>query len=163
MRNKSVKSVAFGGVFAAVALVIMCLGGLIPFATFVCPMFSTLTGYIVFRCCGGKTAWCWYVVVAVLSVLLAPDKEAAAVFVFLGYYPFLKPWFEKYKFGWIGKIVLFNCAIGIMYFVLLKLFGMDDLMQEYEELGAWGGAIMLVLGNVTFILLDRVLTKFSRK
>ena len=163
MRNKSVKSVALGGMFAAVALVIMCLGGLIPFATFVCPMFATLTGYVVFRSCGGRTAWCWYAVVSVLSALLAPDKEAAAVFMFLGYYPFLKPRFEKSRFGWIGKILLFNCAIGIMYLLLLKLFGMVELTQEYEELGAWGGAIMLVLGNVTFLLLDRLLTKLSRK
>ena len=163
MRNKSVKSVALGGMFAAVALVIMCLGGLIPVATFVCPMLATLTGYMVFRLTDNKTAWCWYGAVAVLSTLLAPDKEAAAVFAFLGYYPFVKPWFEKYKFGWIGKVALFNCAIGIMYFLLFKLFGMDELAQEYEELGKWGGIIMLLLGNATFLLLDRLLTKLSRK
>ena len=163
MRNKTVKSVAFGGMFAAVALVIMCLGGLIPLATFICPMLATLIGNLVFRFCGKKTAWCWYGVVAFLSALLAPDKEAAAVFVFLGYYPFLKPWFERHRLGWIGKLVLFNCAVGLMYLLLLKLFGMEELAQEYEELGKWGGVVMLCMGNVTFFLLDKLLTKLSRK
>ena len=95
MRNRSVKSVAFGGMFAAVALVIMCLGGLIPLATFVCPMLATLVGQIVLRACGEKTAWCWYGTVAILSAFLAPDKEGAAVFVFLGYYPIIRKYFPK--------------------------------------------------------------------
>ena len=163
MRNNSVKAIAAGGMFAAGALVIMCMGSLIPLATFVCPMFATLTGYVVFRMCGNKTAWCWYAVVALLSVLLAPDKEAAAVFVFLGYYPFVKPWIERFRFAWIGKLLLFNIAIGILYFLLLKLFGMADLASEYAQLGLLSGVIMIVLGNITFFLLDRLLTKLTSK
>ena len=163
MRNRSVKSVAFGGMFAAVALVIMCLGGLIPLATFVCPMLATLVGQIVLRACGEKTAWCWYGTVAILSAFLAPDKEGAAVFIFLGYYPILKPHFEKFRFGWSGKLLLFNVAVCVMYWILLKIVGMDQLADDYEELGKWGGAVMLLLGNLTFFLLDKLLTKFSRK
>ena len=161
MRNSSVKAIALGGMLAAVALIIMCLGGMIPLATFVCPMFATLTGLTVFRICGKKIAWCWYGVVALLSVLMAPDKEAAVVFAFLGYYPFVKPWFDKHRFGWILKLLMFNCAIGVMYFLLLKLFGMSELAGEYAELGLLGGAVMILLGNVTFFLLDRLITKLS--
>lgn len=163
MRNNSVKTIALGGMLAAVALIIMCLGGLIPLATFVCPMLATLTGLVVFRTSGKKIAWCWYGVVAFLGALMAPDKEAAAVFVFLGYYPFVKPWFDRHRFGWIGKLLLFNCAIGIMYFLLLNLFGMSELAGEYAELGLLGGIVMVLLGNVTFFLLDRLIAKLSRK
>ena len=81
MRRGYAQIIALGGILAAVALVIMCLGGLIPLATFVCPMLCTITGYIVFRFCGRRIAWAWYGVVAFLSVLLAPDKESAAVYV----------------------------------------------------------------------------------
>lgn len=163
MRNRTVKDIALGGMLTAVALVIMCLGGLIPLATFVCPMFATLTGQVAFRACGRKIAWCWYGAVAILSLLLGPDKEAAATFLFLGYYPFIKPWFDKHRWGWAGKLVLFNCAIGCMYLLLLKLFGMEDLAREYAELGFLGGAVLLVLGNVTFVLLDLLLKKLWRK
>jgi len=162
MRNNSVKSTALGGMLAAVALVIMCLGSLIPLATFICPMLATLTCFIVFRACGKQTAWCWYGVVSILSALMAPDKEAAAVFVFLGYYPCVKPWFDNRRCGWIGKLLLFNSAIGIMYLLLLKLFGMSELAGEYAELGLLGIIVMVLLGNVTFFLLDVLLSKLAR-
>jgi len=163
MRNNAVKEIALGGMLAAVALVIMCLGGLIPLATFICPMFSILTGFLVFWFCGKKIAWCWYLVVAVLSLLLSPDKEAALIFLFLGYYPFLKPWFDKHKFGWAYKLLLFNAAIGVMYVLILQLFGMSELAGEYAQLGIWGSVFMLVLGNVTFFLLDKLLAMLAKK
>ena len=37
-RRSPAFAVALGGMLAALAVVIMCLGGLIPVATFVCPM-----------------------------------------------------------------------------------------------------------------------------
>ena len=163
MRNNSVKAIALGGMLAAVAVVIMCMGGLIPVATFVCPMLAILTGFIVFNFCGKKVAWCWYGAVALLCALMAPDKEAAAVFVFLGYYPFVKTRFEKNRFGCIGKLLLFNCAVAVMYFLLFQLFGMEELAAEYEMLGIIGGGIMLLVGNVTFLLLDRLLTIIEKK
>ena len=42
MRRIAAKQVAFGGMMAALALVIMGLGGLIPVATYVCPMLCML-------------------------------------------------------------------------------------------------------------------------
>ena len=83
MRKTPAARIALGGMLAAVALVIMCLGGLIPLATFICPMLATLTGFLAFRFCGKKIAWCWYFAVAVLSLLMSPDKEAAMIFLFL--------------------------------------------------------------------------------
>ena len=38
MGRNGAKSVALGGVMAALAVVIMCMGGIIPLATYVCPM-----------------------------------------------------------------------------------------------------------------------------
>ena len=77
-------SVALGGVLAALAVVIMSLGTIIPVATYVCPMLCALLLQAVLKTCGVRIAWAWYGAVAILSLLLAPDKEAAAVFAFLG-------------------------------------------------------------------------------
>ena len=46
---KSAKNVALGGMLAATALVIMYLGGLIPFATFVCPTICILILQMVLK------------------------------------------------------------------------------------------------------------------
>ncbi len=142
---------------AALAIVIMCLGGLIPFATFVCPMLCCLITKLVLQLCGKRIAWAWYGAVAILSVLMAPDKEAAAVFVFLGYYPIVKPWMDRQKLCWLWKGLLFNTAILLMYAILIHLLGLGDIAADYEEAGTVMTIVMLLLGNVTFFMLDLVL------
>ena len=163
MRNNGAKQIALGGTMAALAVVIMSLGGMIPSATFVCPMLCCLILQIVRTICGDRMAWAWYGAVAILSLLMGPDKEAAAVFVFLGYYPILKPKFDKSRLKWVWKLLYFNVVILAMYWLLIHLFGMAQLAQEWEELGIWMTGIMLLLGNVTFFLLDRVLSKKFRR
>ncbi len=155
--------VALGGVLAALAVVIMSLGGLIPVATFVCPMLCMLLMAVVVKCCGSRMAWAWYGAVAMLSLLLGPDKEAAAVFLFLGYYPILKPRLDRFPLRWLWKGLLFNGAILTMYAILLHLLGMDQLVQEFSEMGTAMTAVTLILGNITFFLLDRILSmRFGR-
>lgn len=162
-RNTQASQMAFGGVMAALALVIMCLGGMIPFATFVCPMICMLILQMVVACCGQRTGWAWYGAVAILALLLGPDKEAAAVFLFLGYYPMLKPKFEKMKFAWVWKLLFFNIAIGVMYFILLHIVGIDQVVQDYEEMGKILTAVMLVMGNAIFFMLDVILSSKVRR
>jgi len=157
------KTVALGGMLAAVALVIMCMGGLIPFATYVCPMLCTLVQYIVLQLCGKRIAWSWYVVVALLSLLLGPDKEASAVFVLLGYYPMLKPIFENWPLSWLWKLLLFNGAIAMLYAFLLKMLGLENMSDEFSGLGIAGLIVLLLFGNITFILLDKLLSLAHRK
>ena len=161
--RRPAKFVALGGMLSALALVIMCLGSIVPVATFVCPALAMITGQITVRLCGKRIGWCWYGTVAILSLLLSFDKESATVFVFLGYYPIIKSWFERYKFAWIGKCIYFNVSVAVMYFLLLRLFGLAELSGEYAELSRIGVAILLVLGNVTFYLLDIILTRCSKK
>ena len=162
MRNTPARKIAFGGMFAALAMVIMNLGSLIPVATFVCPMLCMLILAFVTRMCGNRIGWAWYGAVAILSLLMAPDKEAAAVFAFLGFYPIIKPWMDRMKMAPVAKLLVFNALILLMYWLLIHLFGMAQIAAEYRELGRVMTALMLVLGNVTFFLLDKVLTRFSR-
>jgi len=150
---------ALGGVLAALATVIQCLGGMIPLATFVCPMLCILLTAAVNRRCGSRVAWAWYGCVAILGSLLGPDKEASAVFVFLGYYPIIKGKLDAQPLRWLWKALLFNAAVGTMYALLIWLLGMDALAEEMEELGFLMGGFTLILGNLTFFLLDRLLQK----
>lgn len=150
-------SVALGGILAALAVVVMSMGTLIPVATYVCPMVSMLFLQAVLKTCGSRIGWAWYGAVTILSLLFAPDKEAAAVFAFLGYYPIVKPALDKRKGNWLWKALLFNGATLFMYWVLLHLLGMEQLVSEFAEMGAVLTVLTLLLGNVTFFLLDRLL------
>lgn len=155
--------VALGGVLAALAIVIMTLGGLIPIATYVCPMLCSLMLLAVKLSCGDRIGWAWYGAVSILSLLLSPDKEAAAVFVVLGYYPIIQPKMEKLPLQFVWKLLLFNIASAMLYAALLFVFGMEQLVAEFQELGIVGLVITLILGNICFFLLDRVLHKLQYK
>lgn len=150
---------AFGGILAAFAVIIMSLGGLIPVATYVCPVLCIILVRVILDICGKRIAWAWYAAVAILSMLLSPDKEAAFVFLFLGYYPIIKSQIERVKISILLKLGIFNLSIGALYFMLIHLLGMSDLENEFRELGFILGGILLILGNVTFFLLDRILGK----
>ena len=151
--------VALGGVLAALAVVVMCLGTIIPVATYVCPMLCVLLLQAVLKTCGVRIAWAWYGAVAILSLLLAPDKEAAAVFAFLGYYPIVKPRLDKTRLRWLWKGLLFNASVLVMYWLLLRVFGLAQVTEDFEEIGAVMLIVLLILGNVTFFLLDKLLEK----
>ncbi|MBQ9761874.1 MAG: DUF2232 domain-containing protein [Oscillospiraceae bacterium] len=160
MRNGA-GNIALGGVLAALALVIMCLGTMIPIATFVCPMLCAVLLMVVLRRAGRRIAWAWYGAVAILSLLLAPDKEAGAVFVFFGYYPIVKPWLDKRKLSVLWKLALFNVSIFAMYSLLIYLLGLDQVASDFKELGTLMTVITLILGNVTLFMLDVLLGRVS--
>ena len=159
MRRSPAKQIALGGVLAALAVVIMSFGGLIPIATYVSPMLCMLMLRLVCLICGRRIGWAWYGAVAILGLLLSADKEAAAVFAFLGYYPIIKPRLDKLRFSMLWKLLLFNSAMVLMYWLLMAVFGMAALAEEFRDMGTVLLVLTLVLGNVTFLLLDRILSR----
>lgn len=149
---------------AALAVTVMSMGGLIPVATYVSPVLCMLMLNLVIRLCGVRVAWAWYGAVALLSLLLSADKEAAAVFAFLGYYPIVKPKLDRLKFSMLWKLILFNAVMILMYRLLMNVFGMDALAEEFRAMDTVMLLVTLLLGNVTFLLLDRILSgKIKRK
>ena len=163
MRSKAYP-IALGGMLAAVAVVLMCVGTIIPIATYAAPVLCIKVCQTVLTLCGSRIAWAWYGVVTILSLMMAPDKEAAAVFLVLGYYPIVKPKLEAQKVAWLWKGLLFNGSILLLYWVLLNLIGVSQLLEEFSGMGIAMTALLLILGNVTFFLLDHVLSrKLKRK
>ena len=147
---------------AAAAVVLMCIGTIIPVATYAAPVLCMMVCQMVVKICGSRIAWAWYGVVTILSLLLAPDKEAAAVFLVLGYYPIVKPKLDSMKWKWLWKGLLFNGSILLLYWVLLNLIGVAALVQEFSGMGIAMTAVLLILGNVTFFLVDLILNRKFR-
>ena len=161
MKKTPAAKIAFGGVMAALALVIMNMMGLIPIATYACPSLAIILLCVVLKLCGRRIAWAWYGAVAILSILMAPDKEAAAIFAVLGYYPIIKPAFEKTRIPNICKYLYFNSVILMVYWMLINLMGLTEIAKEFDELGLIFTVVMLLLGNMIFQLLDKILTRIN--
>lgn len=161
MKKTPASKIAFGGVMAALALVIMNMVGLIPIATYACPSLSMILLSVVLRLCGRRIGWAWYGAVAILSVLMAPDKEAAAIFVVLGYYPIIKPALEKTKMPNTCKYLYFNTVILAVYWLLINLMGLAEIAKEFAEMGMLFTVVTLLMGNMIFQMLDKILTRIA--
>ena len=158
MRSKAYP-IALGGILASVAVVLMCIGTIIPVATYAAPVLCMMVCKIVLQLCGSRIAWAWYAVVTLLGLLMAPDKEAAAVFLVLGYYPIVKLKLDQLKCPWLWKGLVFNGSILLLYWVLLNVIGVSQLLEEFSGMSIAMTAVLLILGNVTFFLLDHVLSR----
>ena len=161
---KNSKKIALTGMLCALAVAIMMMGGLIPLATYCCPALAGLMLIPIFVECGEKLSWCAFAAIAILSLMLCPDKEAALFFLFLGYYPIVRWRLEQIRstaLRIIAKLGVFNIAVGLTYLLLIFLFRMDRIIQEYQEMGLILTAVCLLLGNITLLFYDRLLVNIT--
>ena len=80
-KQSKTKQIALGGVLAALAVVILLLGGVIPIGTYLAPMLASLPLIVLLTELPRGLCLGWYAVVAILGAMLCPDRETAFVFV----------------------------------------------------------------------------------
>ena len=152
------KTVAFGGMMTAVTLVIMNLGSLIPVNTYICPVLCMLIMPMVVKICGRKIGWCYYGAVSVLALLMAPDREAALVYVLLGYYPMVKPWLDRRPLSILWKLVLFTGVGWLVYALTVYVLGISP------DEGGLLAAVTLAVWDLLFMMVVLLLgTRLKRK
>ena len=154
------QQMAYGGMMTAVSIVIMALGSIIPLNTYTCPVVCIFLTRPVLERCGKTVGWCYYLAVMILSLILAPDREAAMVYTVLGYYPMIRPLFEK--LGPVKKLakLIFFTAMGVLsYWLLLLVMGVGAALGE----GWLLVVISVILWDVLFMRLDYMLGAPVRK
>lgn len=158
------RRIALSGMLCALAVVILSLGGFIPLSTFCCPALAGACLIPIFVEFGGKLSLCAWFAIAALGLMLSPDKEAALLFAFIGYYPILR-WrltqLRPMALRILAKLGVFNLAIGLMYALCLLVLRMDALLREYRELGLTLALVCLLTGNLTLLLYDRLLERLA--
>ena len=166
MQNKASIRVAFCGLSAALMLVVMLLGTMVPFSTFLCPGIAGALAIPVLWEFGLRPGMLLYIAVSILSLILAPDKEAAFLFVFLlGWYPILRPKLQHIRnkpLRGAVKWVVFAAAICAVYALLLFVFTMPELTAEAATWTLPILTAMLLLGSVTFLCYDILLGQIGR-
>lgn len=157
------RRLALCGMMAALSVVILCLGGVVPMATFACPMLAMLC--LIGPVCeyGTGPALLVYAAAAILGLLLGPDKELTLFYLFLGWYPCIRARLDRIPCAvcWAVKCALFTVSVTVMYLLILYLFRLDAVAVEFAEYSAAVLAGMLMLGNVTFLFFDSVLARIS--
>ena len=157
------KQIALGGVLAALAVVILLLGGVIPIGTYLAPMAASLPLIVLLAELPKSLCLGWYAAAALLGTLLCQDNETAFVFVFLGWYPLARPGLDRLPRlpRMICKLLLFNAAVAALYALLILVLQLEALVQEAREMGLPLLLVLLALGNLTFLLYDLLLKRLT--
>ena len=154
-------AMAYCGMAAALSIALMLLGAVVPVLMFIAPAVASFLIATVCVECGGTMAWTAYAAVSLLSLLFVPDKEEALTFVFLlGYYPLVKPRFERIRpalLRGLCKLLLCNGAVLAMYGLVLLLVPAGSISQELRATALAVSLTTLAMGNVAFLLYDRAL------
>ena len=162
--HRQSRKAALCGMMAALSVVILCLGGMIPLATFACPMLAMLCLIPIVCEYGAGTAMLVYGAVSILALLLGPDKEITLLYVFLGWYPCVRPRLVVIPrpVRWAVKCALFTLAVVAMYAHVLHLFRLEAVVEEFAEYSTVMVFALIVLGNITFLVFDQVLDRIAR-
>ncbi|HCB99625.1 MAG TPA: hypothetical protein DEP42_00140 [Ruminococcaceae bacterium] len=157
MANQA-RIVALGGVTAALSLIFLFLGSVVPIAQMIMPAIAgLLLIVIVGEVSSIKWAWVIFAAVSILAALLCPDKGVVIYYIFFfGHYPLLKRSIERFQnrvCQWVLKFLLFNACLTAAYFITVQLFGLPNGVVKY------GYLLILVLLNIAFVLYDIAVTR----
>ena len=152
--------VAFCGMAAGLSVVMMLLGGVIPIATYAVPMLCGLLLLPILLEFGQTTAWATFFSVAALALLLGFDKEAAFFYLFIGYYPIVKWKLDKIqsrRLRVLAKLLLFTCAIVLMYALMALIFPLEAVLGEFKEMGVALTVAFVLIYDGCMLVYDRLL------
>ncbi len=159
---------AIGGMTVALSVVLL-IPTVVDLFVYALP---AIAGFLTLFCVielGKSWAFGVYFATAVLSLLLVPNKEAAVMYTaFFGYYAIVKALLESRMprvVEYLLKFLIFNASVLLAYVVLIHLFGMplDDILGVDGDVwwSKYAVPVMLVLGNVVFIVFDFALTRMA--
>ncbi|MBQ3707011.1 MAG: hypothetical protein II889_03785 [Clostridia bacterium] len=154
MSDKSLtRKIALCGVFAALCLVFLWIGGMTLLDLSILVVCSLMTMLLVVET-GEKTAWIYAAATGVLALLLLPSKLYAIEYIlFAAVYPIMKLHFERLRplFAWPVKISFLDTMLLVCVVLAEHVFMAGD---DYFALN-W---ITVGMGTLFFILYDITMT-----
>lgn len=161
MREQS-RKVALCGVLCGLAVVVLLLGGLFSLAVYCAPLLAMAVLLPVLEEYGPGTAGAAYGAVAILALLLVPDRETALVYVFFGWYPILRPRIAalpSLPVRLVCRLGVCGLSMFLLYGVTIRLLGLTAVTEELG--GGWLTAALAVMGCALFLLLDLALGRLT--
>lgn len=157
-RHPASWQVAVGGMAAALCVVLLFLTGVVPFSTYLMPGMAGLVLVPVAVELGSAAGWSVYGAAGLLALLVAPDREAALLFLlFLGCYPMARLRMHRLQ---VVKWLWFNGAVAGCYGLLVWLFGMARVLGG-QGAGWWPCLALLAVANGVFWIYDRAVANLT--
>ena len=140
---------------AAVSVVLMVLGAVLQVGTYAAPLLTGMVLIPIGNRYGRKYQGMLWIVISVLCFMLVPALEQNLMFACLfGWYPVVYPSLQKLPklLRLLVKLLMFNGVVLALEAALLYL-----IAPEAVEM--WMAVLLLILGNLTFLLYDSLIPK----
>lgn len=155
---KSTKNLALAGIFSALCVVFLFIGSLFQTLDLSAAAVASIIVLIAYIELGKGWSLGVYAVASLLSLLLLPQKTAAAVFTFfVGFYPIFKVALNGIKPKWlsyVARIACFNIFLTLLIFVSTRFLGIEEEFLMF-------GYVIYGLANLAFIVFDFALERVS--
>ena len=151
------KKLAFCGVLSSLQVVILYFSSIFSVIDLTLAALTVFVMIFSVIEIGGKYPFVMYAVVSTLALIILPQKFSAVVYaLFFGWYPMAKALYERFNpiVAWLLKFITFNVSFIIIYKVCISLLGLE---AEGNMDTTVYKAVMLILGNIAFLMFDIML------
>jgi hypothetical protein len=153
--------IAFGGIFAGLAVILLYIASIMPTGRLTLYFLSSLPVAFAIVEFGAGAGIAVYIAAGVLSIFVSGNIYAAAAFaLFFGHYPIFKYFIEKNRGALVEimlKLIVFNMSLTLMFILFRSLFFdvfSSSLLNSKVIL-----VVLAVIGQTAFFAYDYV---FSR-
>lgn len=154
-RQARTRAMALSAILCALGVVILYLGSIITVLDLTATAAASIVVVFAVIELQGIYPYLIYIVTAVLSMLLLPNKFIGFMYLlFGGIYPIVKSKFEKINLiaAWVLKFSFFNLSLSFMIFIMVYIIGMPDTGLAFS-------LPVILGGNAVFLLYDIALSK----
>ena len=151
------KRLTICAMMAAVSVVLMLLGAVLQLGTYAAPLLTGMVLIPIGNRYGRKYQVMLWLVISVLCFMLIPAAEQNMMFAGLfGWYPIAYPTLQK-----LPRLMRLPVKLLLFNGVVLALEALIILVLVPEAIDSAMLVLLLLLGNVMFLLYDNVVPKFE--
>lgn len=156
--QKRTKRLTVCAMLCALGVVILLMGSFITVMDLSMAVIASLLCVVAVIEYGGAWPWMIYAATSILSLVLIPNKEVAALYaIFFGFYPIIKEKLEKRSrvFAWVCKEIIFHIVLAAC-FAVWKMFFPQELTVSIP-IPLW--VVFILMLELVFVLYDVALTR----
>ena len=149
------KVIAHCGMMTALSVVLMILGHVLGLGLYISPLLAGLCLMPIGQKFGPKYQWLVWGAASLLSFILVSEMEQNLMYLTVfGLYPILQPMFEQ-----LPRRLVLPCKLLYFNAVFIAVEALVVFLIAPEIMPGWMFILLVALGNVVFLLYDRLLPR----
>ena len=149
------KVIAHCGMMTALSVVLMILGHVLGLGLYISPLLAGLCLMPIGQKFGPKYQWLVWGAASLLSFILVSEMEQNLMYLTVfGLYPILQPMFER-----LPRRLVLPCKLLYFNAVFIAVEALVVFLIAPEIMPGWMFILLVALGNVVFLLYDRLLPR----